>query len=369
MRVTNPSNLQRAGIAFVAAALVLTGCGHAPIAKQAASTVADAVKADAVQSGPLTLLTMPEDGVKPMLDAIHASKKSIKLKIYMLTDHDATDDIINALIERAKAGVDVAVVLEVRPFIPPDAPSCQPNPIGPNDQAIQKLLAGGVRVRYSNPRFKFTHEKTLILDDTTAYIMTCNFTNAAFTGNREYVLADKTKSDVQELLNCFQADWDATPFKPANTNYVFSPENSRAKLTNLIDSAKKSLVVQVEYMTDADIVKHVGARAQAGVDVKLMMAYLEPGTCPGDQDTNAIEAQALKAAGVTQFEFSRAIKMHAKCTIVDGKTAFIGSENYTTTSLDKNREVGYIINDPILVNKLATTAAQDWAQGRVGGSN
>ena len=44
----------------------------------------------------------------------------------------------------------------------------------------------------------------------------------------------------------------------------------------------------------------------------------------------------------------------------DGARAFVGSENLTANSLNNNREVGILLDDAILVGKLASTAAQDW---------
>jgi cardiolipin synthase len=365
MSKSTPSLVRFAATTLVAALLAATGCGgHLPLkAALARAPVHSAgLRADAVESGPLTLLTMPEDGLPPLLAALRAAKRSIKLKIYMLTDHDETSQLVNTLVERAKSGLDVEVVLEVRPYLPASAPSCQSNAPSINMPAIATLQAGGVRVRYASPRFKFTHEKSLVLDDEVAWIMTCNFTNAAFTGNREYIVIDRVPSDVAELLRVFHADWDSTPFTPAEGPLVLSPDNSRQRLLSLIDSATKSLSIQVEYLTDPEVVQHLSDRAHAGVDVKVMLAFLAPGVCPGDGDTNAEETQVLAAAGVTQVQFVRTLKMHAKCLIADGLRAFVGSENLTTTSLDRNREVGIMLNDPVLVGKLAQTAAIDWVK-------
>jgi len=96
--------------------------------------------------------------------------------------------------------------------------------------------------------------------------------------------------------------------------------------------------------------------------VKVMLAYLEPSPCM-DGDTNAEERQLLASNGVTQVAFMKNIKMHAKCIVADGARAFLGSENLTPTSLDKNREIGILINDPLLVAKLRDTAAADWGTG------
>jgi phosphatidylserine/phosphatidylglycerophosphate/cardiolipin synthase-like enzyme len=189
--------------------------------------------------------------------------------------------------------------------------------------------------------------------------MTMNFTNSAFTANREYVMIDRTPADVAELLKIFACDWNETPYIPGECPVVVSPVNSRSRFLALIDSAQQSLTVQVEYCTDPEVVAHLSARAKAGVDVKVMLAYLEPSPCM-DGDTNALEAKLMADAGVTQVAFMKNIRMHAKCIVADGARAFLGSENLTTTSLDRNREIGILVTDPLLVAKLRDTAAGDW---------
>jgi len=59
--------------------------------------------------------------------------------------------------------------------------------------------------------------------------------------------------------------------------------------------------------------------------------------------------------------------MHAKM-IVGNHLAFIGSENFTQTSLEKNREMGLLLNGGD-IGKLQAQFNQDWkmAGGGVGG--
>ena len=46
--------------------------------------------------------------------------------------------------------------------------------------------------------------------------------------------------------------------------------------------------------------------------------------------------------------------------VVDGQVAFVGSENISTASLDRNREVGILIADQAVLNTLQQTFQQDW---------
>ncbi len=73
---------------------------------------------------------------------------------------------------------------------------------------------------------------------------------------------------------------------------------------------------------------------------------------------------ALSAAGVavrTYADSSSVLYIHAKAIVVDGRQAFVGSENFSTASLDYNRELGLITGAPGVVATVAATLAGDWA--------
>jgi phosphatidylserine/phosphatidylglycerophosphate/cardiolipin synthase-like enzyme len=200
----------------------------------------------------------------------------------------------------------------------------------------------------------------MVIDEAAAYIMTLNFTNSAFTTNREYMVVDRATSDVAEVSRIFDADWFHQAYQPQDPDLVISPNNSRARILNLIDSAEKTLVLQVEYLKDPEVLRHLAARVQAGVDVTAMLAYVEKSPCmPGD--SMAEETALLKAAGIRKFAFTQAVKMHAKTIVADSARAYVGSENFTTNSLDRNREMGILLDDPALVSVIERTALADWA--------
>ena len=54
--------------------------------------------------------------------------------------------------------------------------------------------------------------------------------------------------------------------------------------------------------------------------------------------------------------------VHAKTVIADGQRAFVGSQNLTATSLDRNREVGILIDDPAAIQRLQQVFEADWSQ-------
>jgi len=61
--------------------------------------------------------------------------------------------------------------------------------------------------------------------------------------------------------------------------------------------------------------------------------------------------------------------IHAKMVLADygtpGAQAYIGSENFSCTSLNDNRECGILIGEPAILDRLNATYASDWAQPSV----
>lgn len=351
-------------ITTLAGLSILTGCGIAPstVPNGNYSLVDQSVLAAKSKESGLSLVVMPDAGPDFLLKAIKGARKSITLELYLLTYSGITQQITDALIAKSKAGLDVRIILENQPFIMPTPPKpgqLPRPPININRKAFEVLTQNGVRVKRSSPQFVFTHEKCMVIDQKVAYIMTMNLSKAAIEKNREYVIIDESPSDVAELNRIFQADWDETPIVPKDPDLVVSPTNSKDRILTLIKSAKKSLAVQVEFMDDPEVTAAMGERQKAGVDVSVQLSYHRP---EGDYDSNANELKLLNGVGITKVKFIRTHGLHAKLIVCDNAKAYVGSENFTTNSLTRNREMGIIVKDRTIVNKLAEIAAQDWSE-------
>ena len=294
----------------------------------------------------------PDAGEHPITDAIASAKKSVWLEIYLLTDRN----VIRALEEAANRGVDVRVMLEPHPFGG-----------GSPSRTKDQLKAAGAKVQDSNPSFALTHEKGMIIDATTAYIMTSNFSRAALGGssgssgfrNREYDIVDTNPQDVQAVTAIFQADWDRTTAQFNDPNLVVSPVNSRNAFNALISSAHSTLLIEAEEMNDTAIEQALANAAQHGVHVQVILP--SPSGSSGDSNSQGIAA--IKQGGLQVREDPR-LYMHAKIIVVDGQKAFVGSENISTQSLDQNRELGIIVSDAGVLHTLAQTFGQDWGDSQ-----
>jgi phosphatidylserine/phosphatidylglycerophosphate/cardiolipin synthase-like enzyme len=292
------------------------------------------------------LFVEPQAKEAPVLTAIRGATHSIWIEMYLFTNLD----VIYALEDAAHRGVETRVLLEMNPYGGGD--------VSPR-LLSEKLTAAGVAVRPANPAFTFTHAKFMLVDGATAYIMTCNLTQSALGGsasatNREYLIADTHAEDTAAVAAIFQADWDRTQPVVNDANLVVSPTNSRAKLTGLIDSARTTLLIEQEEMDDPGIEDRLIAAAQRGVKINITLAVFSDSASSPSEDVQRLRS------GSVEVRYSHTLYVHAKLILVDGKRAFVGSQNFSAVSLDANREVGIIVSDAAVVAQLASVAQGDW---------
>jgi cardiolipin synthase A/B len=290
----------------------------------------------------VTVFVEPAAGETPILNAINNATTSVYVELYLLTD----TNVINALENAAKRGLDVRVMLD------PD-----PDGVGTTGpaQTLQDLSAAGAQTEDSSPSFTFTHEKGMIIDGKTAYIMTCNLTQAALGGsssttNREYGIVDTESTDVKAVLGIFNADWNRASYTLTDSDLVLSPVNSRSDFVALINQAQSSLKIEAEEMQDTSIEQAIVSAEARGVSVQVIL--------PSDDSSNSSGITTLKNGGVSVYE-DNTFYMHAKLIIADGTEAFVGSENISTTSLDDNRELGILLGKASVITTLANTFSTD----------
>lgn len=287
-----------------------------------------------VTAGTETFFVQPEAGIRPVIGALEDAKQSIDLVVYLLSD----DRIISALKRAKERGVQVRVMVESHPYGGGKG----------NLKSYEKLKQLGIDVRYTPNRFRFTHQKTFIVDHRKALITTANFTRSAFSKNREYGYFDTVSAEVREIEAMFEADWKDEPFTPRQARLVISPTNSRAKILDLIRSAKKSLWVQAETFSDKEVIAAIAERQAAGVNVMVQVEQ--------DRDLDKV-----LAAGIHAKKYP-GTNLHAKAIVVDGKKAYMGSENFTANSLNNNRELGILLDGPEILNIMSSVMCSDWGE-------
>ena len=92
---------------------------------------------------PRSLIVLPDDSSRPILDAIAAAKKSLRIKMFVFSDAS----LIAAVIAAQQRGVEVRVMLN------PARRSGEAE----NQESRAELTKGKVSVEDSNPAFDLTH--------------------------------------------------------------------------------------------------------------------------------------------------------------------------------------------------------------------
>lgn len=317
----------------------------APLPRQEATATIAAMSTAVDMAGVVGVFVEPEDERAPILAELAAAERSIDLEVYLLSD----DEIIEALIDAAARGVRVRVLLEEHPF----------GGSGKNPDTFERLQGAGVEVRWSNPVFRFSHVKMFVVDDEAAIVMNLNLSRSAFTDNREFAAITTRRGEVEQASAIFAADWDRLE-EPNAGPLVVSPTNSRQTLLSLIENAQSSLDVYAEVMRDEQIIEAFIEAEARGVEVRLVVSPEY-----SDEGRGERERARLSDAGV-EVRLARGVYIHAKAIIVDGITVWLGSQNFTATSLDQNREVGIIIDDTVNVSRVRGVFETDFTSGRPG---
>ena len=294
-----------------------------------------------VEEGAVTLLIQPEAGRKPLLAALEGATCSIYLAVYLLTD----PEIIQALRAAAARGVAVWVMLEEAPYGAEEG----------NRAAAAALEEAGVHFRWSSPAFNYLHQKSIVVDEEVAFILTHNLTRSAFSRNREYGVVTRNATHLGEILRVFQADWQREGCDLSQSVLYWAPDNSRDRLLQLIDQAQSRMDLQQSAMQDEEIISHLAAAARRGVQVR----YLSTPSLPLADDVNEPGREQLRRAEV-KVRYLSDPYIHAKAFVVDGRLGFVGSQNMTANSLDFNRELGIAFTDAEAVRLLASQFTLDW---------
>ena len=326
--------------------LAVTGCKiQVSGADPGGTSTAGAVQAGTsgvTRSGPL--IVEPGAGFSPVYSLINGARHSIDMTMYEFSDAAAEHDLAAA----AKRGVRVRVILDRR------ARSV-------NSHAYSYFRSHGVAVTWSSSDYRYTHQKTLVVDGSTALIMSANLTSQYYADTRDFLVRDTRAADVSAIEKVFTADFEHRDIDPpTGADLLWSPTNAKDQMLALINGAKHSIRVYDEELSDSTIVTALANAAKRGVSVQVC----------GENQYGHYDRQFTEltdaGAKVTYFSSSHGFYIHAKVIEVDEGTSraqmYVGSENFTTNSLRLNRELGLILTGPAVLRSVARTFAGDFSK-------
>jgi cardiolipin synthase len=289
-----------------------------------------------------SLIVLPDDSVQPILDAIDGATKSLRIKMFIFTDPTLMDAVIAA----HRRGVNVRIMLNPK----------RRSGVSENDESRSKLEAAGIEVRDSNPAFDLTHEKSMVVDDKTAFVKSLNWQTKNLTGTRDYAIITRHAHEVEEIINGFEADWNRKEF--ASKHLIWCRGNGRERITQFINQAKHSLWLQNERYQDQMMIECLVRAKERGVKIHVMARPAH--TLKKDKLIEGVGGlRILRDVGV-KIRKLKSLKLHAKMLLADGERAIIGSINLAPGSFDSRRELAIEVDDKHIVDRLHEIVKRDW---------
>ena len=353
-------------VALVSALLIslgLTGCGTPSSQGTTPNAVTSTKVSIATSSAPTDpstpssqapnqqLIVEPQASEAPYLNVVDHAQKTIDVEAYLVTN----TDFVRALKAAAARGVKVKVIVAGDPYRDSSAVA----------QERSEFAGSGVAFQIAPKRFEggwvYDHAKFLVADAGTntgvGILGSSNIDYAGLGGgNRECDVLTKDPSTVSALAAVFYADW-TSGHAPAFARQVLvlSPGAEQA-IIGLINSARASIDIETEeFSYGSGVMQALEGALKRNVKVQIVVP-----SSISSYDMQNLDTLSRDGAQVVRLSSPYP---HAKLIIVDGQTAFLGSQNFSSTSLGENREVGIELHGSV-INPLRQQFSADFASGR-----
>lgn len=319
-----------------------------------------------------------------MLAAMRSAERSIDLLAFQLGTGDIVGDVVDALVDRAKGGVRVRVVLDA-------VGSRKLDPA-----KVQELEDAGVEFAWFRPisdkRFwqqeNRTHRKVLVVDQKLGFAGGVNLSEEweGDGGNPDDWRDTHLRIEgpaVDGLSAAFSTDWIGAGRAACERDDEFpeqeqagqslvqivrgEPSKSWSDIANafasLLTLAQRRIRVTSAYFApDPHFTKLLCDASGRGVDVEVLV----PGPNAHSRFVQlAAEAQFQKLmdAGVRIWSYEPTM-IHAKIVLVDDAVACVGSANFDRRSMKLNHELEVIVLDRDVVAELDRHYDEDVAASR-----
>jgi len=345
-----------------------------------------------LQSGGTAKLLNNGDEIFPaILDALRAAERTINFMTYIWEKGEISDQVLAVLTERARAGVQVRVMLDgIGAWSAPN-------------EGFRELEAAGGRVRWFNPFrlgkltafYRRNHRRAIVVDGKVA------FTGGASVGDKWLGNAqdkDHWRDIMVEVRGCLAVNlqsaftqlWANSTGELLLGDDYFPPteqaeedpgaEGLSRHITVISSPAEGSHPLRVFYWTtlacaresiyltsayfvpDRDMRRALVQRAREGVDVRLLL----PNRLT---DVKIVRLAGhfyftrLLEAGIRIYEYQPTM-MHTKALVVDGKWSVVGSANMDIRSKELNQEAVIGVADSGFGRQLTDTFFRDLEQSR-----
>jgi len=330
------------------------------------------------------ILTNGETFYPAMLSAIRDARETINMECYIFKKGEIGDAFIDALCERARAGVRVTLVMDAI------------GSFGAYHRSARPLRAAGARVA-AYQRFTWyrlsrlnnrTHRELLVVDGAVAFVGGAGIADwwlKPIAGKSRWrdMMARIEGPIVSSIAGIVAENWleccgeiltGPDVYKPraargtvAGFAVKSSPADrstvSRALFQTLIEAAHGRVQIETPYfLPDRAFRAAIRRTARRGVELMVIV----PGSHTDQRwvrlASRRMYGQMLEA-GVRIFEYEAGMT-HVKSLLVDDLWAVVGTTNIDNRSFEHNDEANVAFRDPGVAARLARDFNCDLAQSR-----
>lgn len=337
-------------------------------------------------AGAIDVLDNGENFYQAELEAIRSARHNVNLEAYIFHRGEVAQRFLSALSERARAGVEVRVVVDAMGSF--STPKSYFKPI---------LDAGGKMEWYHPLRWNNwtrvnnrTHREMLIVDGEIGFIggagiddqwllpkhkqprwrdTVCRVHGEAVEGLQSVFLENWLNSSGEILAGAQffpvpPSDGNARTLVVDSSPSLGGSTRAHVLFQALLGSARKSIYITTPYFLPDTSLRNEMLKAikERGVEIKILTPGHKSDHMMTRNSGRALYGDLLQA-GAEIYEYTPTM-IHAKILIVDGQWAVVGSTNMDNRSFGINDEVNLAARSPELAARLTQDFQKDLSQSR-----
>jgi cardiolipin synthase A/B len=320
------------------------------------------------------------------LEAIATARHSVNIEAYIFQKGRVARRFLEALTEKAKAGVEVNMVVDAV------------GSFATWRRYFKDLTAAGGRVHFYHPIRWYTlprinnrtHRELIVVDGQVGFVGGAGFGDHWLHGKRgkrrwRDTMFRVEGPAVRDLQSAFAENWletsgevladmdyfrwceeagDSSAMVVASSPSTGRSARNRMVFQTLLAAAQKSIHITTPYFlpdryAQAELIRAVRER---GVEVKVIVPGKHADHLLTRRSSRRLFGKLLRA-GAKIYEYRPAM-MHTKALLVDGMWSVVGSTNFDHRSFGINDEINLAVFDVELAGRLERDFAEDLAHSK-----
>lgn len=311
--------------------------------------------------GHFALLVDGISAFKTLFERLEKAQKSIYVEIFIFADDQTGWEMALMLAKKAREGLDVRVMYDQ---------------IGTyyfsffNWRAITGRMAllrflktQGVQIVHAgepNPfHFQLDHRKIIVIDSAEAFTGGMNIGDHYQFEWHDIFIHIKEPQIAQGFERVFLKEWDGDtptseeiPWRDSIYSMLitdFKVNDIEEDLNSRIRRAKKSIFIEVPYITDIRLIRALIDAKKRGVDVKVIVPKVSNHLVTRIQ--HAVTVKWMRYFDIDIYIYGKTLN-HLKVYLIDDEYVSLGSANATYRSMKRNKEFNLGTNDRQIINTV-----------------